>query len=67
MRKAKHEALYRDALVDLNADVEAAKLAFDSSINPFGNLKGFIQDILQDPFGYILVSHIQVNILKCNL
>ena len=60
MRVAKHKALYLNALVDLNADVEAAKLAYDASINPFGSLKGFIQDIVQEPFGYILVSHIQV-------
>ena len=60
----KHEAVNKNSLPNLNADIDKAKFDLNLKIEKLQlnstNLKGYIQEIFQDPFGYILTSKIQV-------
>lgn len=42
------------------ADSVAAKRCFDFFTSQANNFVGFIRDVSQDPFGFILISEIQV-------
>ena len=60
----KHESANKNTLPNLNYDIERAKFDQNSKIEKLQlnspTLKGYVQEISQDPFGYILTSKVQV-------
>ena len=61
--QVKSEFKYRNRLsVDIFSDAIATKRLFNMITNEATQLKGFIHHIGLDPFGFLLISEIQVNI-----
>ncbi len=60
----KHEYVHRNRLsIDIDKDAKMAKQFFDHlclSINQSSKIKGYIRELHSDPFGYILLSELQV-------
>ena len=58
--QAKYEAKNKNTHVLLHDDIQCARDGQKEVCLTTGKLKGFVQQINQDPFGYVLISDIQV-------
>jgi hypothetical protein len=60
----KHEYVHRNRLcIDIDKDAKMAKHFFDSlciKYNQSSRIKGYIRELHSDPFGYILLTEMQV-------
>ena len=66
LHKIKSQFGHRQRLdMDLIVDTNACKTMFDAShppdhLSPHGRIKGFMQNISLDPFGFLMMSNTQV-------
>ena len=66
MKKVKYQYQHKNRLsIDRYIDIDLAKKFFLSLCIPVTKLglKGFVQEIYHDPFGFILLSDLQVNFI----
>lgn len=62
LRVIKSEIAHIDRLSrSLDEDIKICKMMCDNMLNVGYNLQGFVQEISSDPFGFLLLSDIQVN------
>ena len=71
MAQIKYQYQHKDKLSnDIYKDIELTKKFFVSLAIPpssINGLEGYVQEIVHDPFGFLLISDIQViQILACN-
>jgi len=66
----KHEYIHRERIsTEIDRDAKTAKKMFETlciQINASSKIVGFIRELHSDPFGYILLSELQV-FLKINI
>jgi hypothetical protein len=64
LAKIKSEQKYRDRVsADMFGDIDGTKNHYDENLKD-GKIKGFIREIGYNPFGFLLISQIQVINLK---
>ena len=63
MKKVKYQYRHKNRLsIDRYVDIDLTKKFYISMCTPMGKsgLKGYVQEIFHDPFGFLLLSNFQV-------
>ena len=63
MKKVKYQYRHKNRLsIDRYVDIDLTKKFYISMCTPMGKsgLKGYVQEIFHDPFGFLLLSDFQV-------